>query len=179
MVSKTERAEDLARVRAAAPNAALLPLIETAAGLDRLREIASAPGVQRLVFGSIDPQLDLGIEGDCDELLLFRSQLVLASRVASLAAPVDGVNTALDDFEALTSKTQRARRLGFGAKLCIHPRQVAPVNSAFASSGAEIAWALRVIEASRAAGGTAVAVEGRMADRPVLLQAQALLARRR
>lgn len=179
IVSKTERAEDLARVRAAVPNAALLPLIETAAGLDRLREIASAPGVQRLVFGSIDLQLDLGIEGDDDELLLFRSQLVLASRVASLAAPVDGVSTTLDDFEALTLKTQRARRLGFGAKLCIHPRQVAPVNSAFAPSGAEIAWALRVIEASRAAGGTAVAVEGRMVDRPVLLQAQALLARRR
>ena len=47
-------AAGLARVRAAAPNAALLPLIETAAGVDRVREIAAAPGVQRLVFGSIE-----------------------------------------------------------------------------------------------------------------------------
>ena len=97
MVPKVESARDLARVRAAAPAAVLLPLIETAAGIDRLREIAAAPGVQRLAFGSIDLQLDLGIDGDGDELLLFRSQVVLASRLARLAAPIDGVSTAIDD----------------------------------------------------------------------------------
>jgi citrate lyase subunit beta/citryl-CoA lyase len=177
VLAKAERAADLARVRAAAPQAALLPLIETAAGLDHLREIAMAPGVQRLVFGSIDLQLDLGIEGDDDELLLFRSQLVLASRLAGLAAPVDGVSTVLDDAVALGAATRRARRLGFGVKLCIHPRQVAAVHDAFAPGAEELAWAERVIAAAAAAQGGAVAVDGRMVDRPVLRRAEALLAR--
>ncbi len=176
MLPKAERADDLARVRAAAPRAALLPMIETAFGVDRLREIATAPGVLRLAFGSIDLQLDLGIEGE-DELLVFRSQLVLASRVAGLAAPVDGVSTSLDDSEAIGADARRARRLGFGAKLCIHPRQIAAVHAAFAPSAEELAWAGRVVAA--AAQGGATAVDGRMVDRPVLLRAQALLARAR
>jgi citrate lyase subunit beta/citryl-CoA lyase len=179
VVPKAERAEDLARVRAAAPSVALLPLIETAAGIARAREIARAPGVQRLAFGSIDLQLDLGIEGDGDELLAFRSELVLASRLAALDAPVDGVSTAIDDAAALDADTRRARRLGFGAKLCIHPRQIAAVHAAFAPSADELAWAERVVAATQRAGGGAVAVDGRMVDRPVLLRAQALLSRAR
>ncbi len=176
VVAKAEGAAGLARVRAAAPAAALLPLIETASGIDRLGEIAAAPGVQRLVFGSIDLQLDLGVEGDGDELLMFRSQLVLASRLAGLDAPVDGVSTAIDDAATLDADTRRARRLGFGAKLCVHPRQVAAVHAAFAPSADELAWAERVVAAGD--GGGAVAVDGRMVDRPVLLRAHALLARR-
>jgi len=182
VVPKAERAADLARVRAAAPHAGLLPLIETAAGVDRVREIAAAPGVQRLAFGAIDLQLDLGIEegGDGDELLFFRSQLVLASRLAGLDAPVDGVTTAIDDAAAIEADTRRARRLGFGAKLCIHPRQLAAVHAAFAPSAGELAWAERVVAAAESATATAgaVAVDGRMVDRPVLLRARALLARK-
>ncbi len=180
MLAKAERADDLGRVHAEAPQAALLPLIETAQGIDRLRELASAAGVQRLVFGSIDFQLDLGIDGDDDddELLLFRSQIVLASRLAGLAAPVDGVSTAIDDAVAVGAATRRARRLGFGAKLCIHPRQLAAVQAGFAPGADELAWAERVVAAAASAAGGAVAVDGRMVDRPVLLRAQALLARR-
>lgn len=175
MLPKAERAGDLARVRSAVPSAALLPLVETAVGIDRMREIAGAAGVQRLVFGSIDVQLDLGISGDGDELLLFRSQLVLASRLAQLAPPVDGVSTAIDDQIALQADAQRARRFGFGAKLCIHPRQVATVNDAFSPAASEIAWAQRVVAAAAHAQGAAVAVDGKMVDKPVLLRAQALL----
>ena len=179
MVPKVESARDLARVRAAAPAAVLLPLIETAAGIDRVREIAAAPGVQRLAFGSIDLQLDLGIEGDGDELLLFRSQLVLASRLAALAAPVEGVSTAIDDAAAIEADARRARKLGFGAKLCIHPRQISAVHAAFAPSADEVAWAERVVAAAAAANGAAFALDGKMVDRPVLRRAESLLARRR
>jgi citrate lyase subunit beta/citryl-CoA lyase len=170
MLPKAERAGDLAF-----EGKPVLPLIETAVGIDALREIASAPGVERLVFGSIDFQLDLGIAGDGEELLLFRSQLVLASRLAGLAPPVDGVSPAIDDTAALQADALRARRLGFGAKLCIHPRQVDVVNRALGPSDEELAWARRVLEASEKAGGAAVAVDSRMVDRPVILRAQALL----
>jgi len=179
VVPKAERGDDLAAVRAAAPAAVLLPLGETAAGIASARALARAEGVERLLFGSIDLQLDLGIEGDGDELLAFRSELVLASRLGGIAAPVDGVCTAIDDAAALAADTRRARKLGFGAKLCIHPRQVAVVHAAFAPSADEVAWAQRVVAAAAASAGAAVAVDGAMVDRPVLLRAQGVLARAR
>lgn len=153
----------------------LIPLIETARGFARAATIAACTGVQRLVFGTIDFQIDLGIDGDGEELLHFRSGLVLVSRLANLRPPVDGVCTAFDDAARLAAETRYARRLGFGAKLCIHPKQVAVVNGAFAPTEAEIAWARRVTEAARATAGAAVAVDGRMVDRPVLLKAEAIL----
>jgi citrate lyase subunit beta / citryl-CoA lyase len=174
MLPKAERPEDIEALRAAgAP--AVLPLIETAAGFDRARALAGAAGVERLVFGSIDFQLDLGITGEEDELLHFRSGLVLASRLAGVAAPVDGVSTAIDDPDLLHADATRARRLGFGGKLCIHPKQVQVVNAAFRPSEADVRWATRVLEAAAAAKGAAVAVDGKMVDRPVLLRAQAIL----
>ena len=66
----------------------------------------------------------------------------------------------------------RARRLGFGAKLCIHPKQVATVNACFAPAPDEIAWAKRVLDAAAAAKGAAVALDGRMIDRPVIARAE-------
>lgn len=178
VLPKSETVDELSALAQALPSVALLPLVETAAGLAASLALAGAPGVQRLVFGTIDFQLDLGIEGDGEELLWFRSQLVLNSRLAGRAAPVDGVSTVLDDPAQVLSEAQRARRLGLGAKLCIHPRQIAPVHEAFAPTAAQLEWARRVLEAARASGGAAVAVDGAMVDRPVILRAEALLAQR-
>lgn len=176
MIAKAEGVDILGQVAARVPSAALLPLVETARGMERCEQIAASAGVQRLVFGSIDFQLDAGIEGEDEALLYFRSRLVLASALARVAAPVDGVCTALDDADAVRTQAQRARRLGFGAKLCVHPRQVAIVEETFAPTGAQLAWARRVLAATQAGEGGAVRVDGRMVDRPVILQAQALLA---
>ena len=170
MLPKAERAADLD-----CGGKPVLPLVETAAGIDALRELTRASKVERIVFGSIDLQLDLGISGDGEELLLFRSQIVLASRLANLAPPVDGVSTAIDDPAQLQDDTLRARRLGFGAKLCIHPKQVGTVNASFSPSADEVAWARRVLDAAANAGGAAIAVDGKMVDRPVILRAEALL----
>lgn len=128
---------------------------------------------------SLDFQADLGIEADADEQELepHRAQLVLASRVAGLAAPVDGVTTAIDDVALLERATQRALRRGFGSKLCIHPRQVPIVHRAMKPSHAAIEQAQRVLQAFVEAGGSAVALDGTMIDRPVILRAQAVLAR--
>lgn len=175
VLPKAERPEDLALLASAACSPALLPLIETAQGIANAAALARAPRVQRLVFGSIDFKLDLGIEGDHEELLYFRSQLVLASRLAGLAAPVDGVTVALDDEALLSCDTLRARRLGFGAKLCIHPRQLDTVHGCFRPSEEETDWARRVVAAAQAADGAAVALDGRMVDRPVILKAQQIL----
>ncbi|HEY8710368.1 MAG TPA: CoA ester lyase, partial [Burkholderiaceae bacterium] len=86
---------------------------------------------------------------------------------AGLASPTDGVSTAIDDADRLRADAERARRMGFGAKLCIHPKQVAPVQAAFSPTAAQVAWACRVRDAFAAARGAAVSVDGQMIDRPL------------
>ncbi|GMU73086.1 MAG: CoA ester lyase [Burkholderiales bacterium] len=175
VLPKAERRADLAHASAIAAGKRLYPLIETAAGYDAVRNLASSPGVERLVFGSIDFQVDLGIDGEEDELLMFRTGLVLASRLAGLRSPVDGVSTAIDDADALRADVVRSKKLGFGAKLCIHPKQVAVVNAAYRPSDAERDWAQRVLDATAKSGGAAVAVDGKMVDKPVILRARSIL----
>lgn len=166
----------LAALQARRAGLALVPLVESAAGIAAARALAAAPGVERLAFGHIDLQVDLGLQDPHeDELLPFRAELVLASRLARIAPPLDGVTVAIDDAERLAADVQRARRLGFGGKLCIHPKQVAGVRAGFAPSAAEVAWAERVLHAAAQAGGAAVAVDGKMVDKPVLLRAEAIL----
>lgn len=176
MLPKAERADDAAQAASLAGGRPVLALVETAAGLWNALEVAQAPAVVRIAFGSIDYQADLNIDGEGEPLLHARSQLVLASRVGGILPPVDGVSVALDDAAVIEADAMRARRLGFGGKLCIHPKQVAIVNACFSPRPEEIDWARRVIAASDAARGAAVAVDGKMVDRPVLLKAQRILA---
>ena len=174
VLPKAERIDDLA-VIAHAGAKIILPLIESAHGISNVNALAQSPRVQRLLFGSIDFSLDLGITEGYQELLYFRSALVLASRVAGIQAPVDGVTTSIDDIDAIRHDTQQARRLGFGGKLCIHPKQVNYVNEGFDPSATELSWAKRVLEAASTANGAAIAIDGKMVDRPVMLLAQRIL----
>ncbi len=175
VLPKAERVETIARLVSAGARA-VLPLIESGAGLAGLNPIARAPAVQCLIFGSIDLQVDLGMRDAMeDELLVFRLQIVLASRLAGLPPPIDGVTTAINDAQRLHVDVRRAHRLGFGGKLCIHPRQVEGVHKGFAPSADELDWAKRVLAAAATAGGAAVAVDGKMVDKPVLLRAEALM----
>jgi citrate lyase subunit beta/citryl-CoA lyase len=153
------------------PDRGLVALVETAVGIHRVDEIASS-GVDRLAFGALDLAADLGCATDGEVLLPFRSSLVLASRVAGIAAPIDGVTPEVDE-ESVAGDAGKARRLGFTGKLCIHPRQVAPARLAFAPSDAELEWAHRVVAAS--AAGAVTLVDGAMVDAPVVARARALL----
>ncbi len=159
----------------------LLPLVESLAGLDAADALAAAPRVLRLAFGNLDFQADLGLACDPDEaeLLPVRLALVMAARRAGLAAPIDGVTVNTRDPARLQLDAARSRRAGFGAKLCIHPAQVAIVNLAFAPSAEELLWAQRVLAAVEAAGGGVVSLDGRMVDGPVVLLAQRTLAQDR
>ena len=176
VLPKAERTEDIRflaeRVASTTP---ILPLVETAKGFWNVSVLAGADQVQRLIFGSIDFQVDLGISGDDEELLYFRSQLVLVSRVAGILAPVDGVTTNIHSSDRVRSDTLRSKRLGFGAKLCIHPKQVRVVNDCFIPSPEDEAWALRVTTAAAAAQGKAISMDGEMVDRPVVAKAEAIL----
>lgn len=172
VLPKAERSDDIFMIHCASPEKPVFPLIESAWGIENARILARTRHVRRLMFGSIDFQVDMGIDGDDEELLHFRSELVLASRLAGIASPVDGVTTALDSVEILRKETLRARRFGFGGKLCIHPKQVEHVNGFFAPTPEQVAWALRVLAAAGSVDGPAVALDGKMVDRPVILKAQ-------
>jgi citrate lyase subunit beta/citryl-CoA lyase len=176
MLPKTERIDDIFLCEFAGKPTDILPMIETAQGFRNVVAIAQHRLTTRLVFGNVDFQLDLGIDGDDEQLLYFRSQIVLASRIGNLLPPVDGVSITLDDTAQIERDTLRAKRLGFGAKLCIHPKQIAAVNAAFVPGAKDVEWAQKVVAAAAASHGAAVAVDGRMVDRPVILKAQEILA---
>ena len=175
MLAKAETAADLRRIRAVLGAVRLIPLIESARGLAGLPDMLGVEGVAQAAFGSLDFALDLGCAPDWEPLALARAEIVLRSRLASLAAPIDGVTLALDRSELVEADARRACALGFGGKLAIHPRQVVPIRSAFAPSAEEIAWADRVLAAIE--GGGDQRIDGRMIDRPVIERARRIHAR--
>lgn len=177
MLPKAERPATVANLRAACPTIGVLALIETARGVLQAQVLAETPGVQRLVFGTLDFALDLNLSGDPVGFDHAASRLALASRAAGLPPPVAGVTPEIADTGPLLAELRRARAHGFDAKLCIHPKQVAPIHEALQPSAAEVDWARRVIAAAAAAAGAAVQVDGRMVDKPVLQRAHNLLAR--
>jgi citrate lyase subunit beta/citryl-CoA lyase len=177
MVPKAEDAASLARIAARLrAGQELIPLVETVAGHFEAAAIARVPRVGRLAFGSFDFMSDSGIESDAQELDAVRTHLVLVSRHAGLGAPIDGVSLAIDDPEQLERDARRSRRFGMGAKLCIHPRQVASVHAAFAPRPEEVAWARRVLDALAIGPLGAIAVDGKLVDKPIALRAEAILA---
>jgi citrate lyase subunit beta/citryl-CoA lyase len=154
----------------------IIALLETARGLQDVGALADAPGVGRLAFGSIDFSAETGIADEGEGLTAVRTRIVLASCIAGLPAPVDGVSVEFNDGERMQQEALRARRLGFGGKLCIHPRQIGPVHAAFQPSASEVDWARRVLAAAQASQGAATAVDGKMIDKPVVERALAIVA---
>ena len=176
MLAKAERAEDIGRIARLSVSPAVVPLVETAAGIAAAADICAAAGVQRSAFGSIDLAAELGIDpNDRDALLVARSVLVLAAAAARVAPPIDGVTTVLTDPQAVVDDFAYAKRLGMTAKLCIHPSQISAVHAAAAPSADELSWARRIIAACEG-DGSALAVDGQMVDAPVLQRARRIAA---
>ena len=183
MLPKCESPDQVDQVMAAlAAGGQVVPLIETAKGIVHVAASAAATGVARLAFGSLDYMLDLDLPGEGFATDLAATQIAVASRAAGLPVPISGVTPAMDAVR-VSADMQHARALGYGAKLCIHPMQVAAVRAALAPSDDDIAWAHRVMtawaEASVASPqgvGGAIQVDGKMVDKPVVLKAQRILA---
>ena len=178
ILPKCESAEALKHLYARLGEIPIVPLIESAAGLVNAQEIACAKGTARLAFGTVDFIADLGLVPDDDEreLAPARFALVLASRVAGLPGPIDGVTLDTTKVSEVVNATRRGVRFGFAGKFCIHPNQVEAVHAGFAPSPEDAAWARRVVEAAEASKGGAIKVDGRMIDRAVVLVAERVLA---
>jgi len=177
MIPKTESPDHINGAAEELKNTAFIPMIETPLGLHHLNEIASAEQVLRLALGNLDMQVEMGMSCDDNETEIdtARFMLVLASKLAQIAPPLDGVTPSTDDEPRIFAHAQKAKRFGFGAKLCIHPKQIPIIKRAFSPTVEEISWAKRVIAADNASNGQAVKVDGKMVDRPVVMLARRIL----
>ena len=172
MLPKAETAADV-EATSAATGRPVVALIESARGLAAARTIAAA--CSRIAFGSIDFAADMGSAHTRAALASARSELVLASRLAGRAAPIDGVTTSIKDPDLIRADAAHACELGFSGKLLIHPAQIAPALDGFRPSEDDVAWAERVL-ATRGGVGAA-AVDGAMVDAPVFLRAEQIARR--
>ncbi|MGE6918355.1 HpcH/HpaI aldolase/citrate lyase family protein [Achromobacter kerstersii] len=178
MLPKADAAT-VAQTMQALPGRPIIALLETVRGYMDLHKMARLPGVARIAFGSVDFAVDSGIADEGDAMTAIRTEIVLACRHAGLAAPIDGVSLEFNDPEQMQADARRARQLGFGGKLCIHPRQVAAVNAAFQPTVDEQDWARRVLAAFDASHGAATALDGKMIDKPVVERARRIAAESR
>lgn len=146
------------------------PLIESAAGLEALREIVRAPRVHVLQIGEIDLAADLAMQPQPGgfELLAIRTGVVVASRAAGLAPPMGAVSPNFRDLDAFRADAHLLARLGFWGRACIHPAQIPVVHELCAPSAADVEAArevLRLFDEALARGqGAAVDAQGRMLD---------------
>ncbi|MGB3288829.1 MAG: CoA ester lyase [Burkholderiaceae bacterium] len=177
LLPKAESAEQVGKAYAAGKP--VLPIVESAAGVLALDELASAKGVERLSFGSLDLMLELGATPDTvgAQLLLdhIRCRILLHSATHRLAQPWDGVYPNFADKDGLAVVARQVRDMGFGGMLCIHPAQVAVIHSVFSPSAADLDWARRVVAMAQETGKLAFQLDGKMVDAPVIERARRML----
>lgn len=182
ILPKTESPAQVERLISALPKpASIIPLIETAGGIVSVDAIARVPGVIRLAMGEADLKADLGMRPSTshDDLHPLRMQVIVASAAATLPRPIGSVSTDFTDPERLRQTSLDLRRIGFGARSCIHPSQVRISNEVFAPDPEEIAEARRIIELAEAAAKTGSGVfvgdDGHMVDEAVVRSARRVL----
>lgn len=179
MLPKADAPGVVADVLAALPGgSAVIALVETARGVARAERLATAHGVVRLALGTYDLAAELGVDPDhAPALAGARNALVMASAIAGLTGPIDGVTGAVRDPDRLHADVTASAALGFAGKLAIHPSQVAASAAALAPSAEQIAWAERVLAASATAEGGVAVIDDRMVDAPVVARARRILTR--
>jgi citrate lyase subunit beta/citryl-CoA lyase len=180
-VASAEEVEQISAMVAAAEIAngmapgsvGLIPLLETASGIEHAYEIArSDTRVKAILLGAEDLTGDLQAirSKQGDEILYARGRVVIAARAAGIDA-YDTPFTDVNDEEGLEKDARFARSMGFTGKAVISPRHVAAVNAVFSPSQEEIVYARQVMAAIREGerlGKGAVSLNGRMVDKPIV-----------
>lgn len=129
----------------------VIPLVESALGIEEATSIARAEGVHRLAFGSGDYRKDTGTANEPIAMQYPRTRLVLASRIACLTGPIDGP-TVGTTHALLREQSQDAVVLGMTGKLCLDQEQPGVINEEFSPSPADVSWAVEFLEKFEADG---------------------------
>ena len=160
---------------------ALMPLIETALGVENAFAIAScSKRVKALFLGAEDLTADLQCKRTKEgrEIEYARTRLVTAARAAGLDV-YDTPFTDVNDDEGILVDATLAKALGFSGKASISPRHVETINTVFSPTEKEIAYAYEVMDAIRVAkeqGKGAIALHGKMIDAPIVARAERTIA---
>ena len=155
----------------------LMPLIETALGVENAFAIATASErVKALFLGAEDLTADLQCKRTKEgrEIEYARTRLVVAARAAGVQV-YDTPFTDVNDDEGIVTDAQLAKALGFSGKASISPRHVEVINAVFSPTQKEIDYAYEVMEAietAKAQGKGAIALHGKMIDAPIVARAQ-------
>ncbi|WP_129789750.1 HpcH/HpaI aldolase/citrate lyase family protein [Promicromonospora panici] len=161
-IPKAESADEVRALAAALPGRALHLLVESALGVERAFELATAsPQVASIGLGEADLRSDLRLDGD-DGLTWARSRVIVAARAARLPPPVMSAYTNVRDLDGLAASCRAGRALGFCGRTAIHPAHLDTIRGAFLPSAAEVAAAREVLERVQGAaveGVGAVALE--------------------
>jgi citrate lyase subunit beta/citryl-CoA lyase len=160
----------------------LIPVIETATGLVRLREVASSKGAVAVSYGAADYAVSVGgsVSAYQDNSAL-KTTIVAAAADAGLDA-IDNVFFDLEDARGFRRQALAARSLGFVGKQVVHPSQIGLANEIFSPSKQEIEWANAVVEAVSAAARSqhgATRMGGSLVDAVHYRMAKALIERAR
>jgi citrate lyase subunit beta/citryl-CoA lyase len=163
----------------------IIPMLESALGVYRCFDLLQAsPRVATSCIGSAqdgDLQTDLGCAWSVDgpELLYARSKVLLDTRAAGKASPLDGVFSNLGDQEAFVRDSTLSARLGYVGRTVIHPKQIAPARRAYAVTQADVEYYGRVVtefEAVEKTGAAAaIVVDGKLVDYAMYSRAKAVL----
>lgn len=159
----------------------LMPLIETALGIENAYFIASArPRVTALFLGAEDLTADLRCKRTKEgrEIDYARSRMVNAARAAGVDV-YDTPFTDVNDDEGILADATYAKSLGFTGKASISPRHITAINTVFSPSKADIAYAYEVMDAiaeAKAQGKGAIALRGKMIDAPIVARAEQTIA---
>ena len=155
----------------------LMPLIETALGIENAYFIASArKRVVALFLGAEDLTADLRCKRTKEgrEIDYARSRMVNAARAAGVDV-YDTPFTDVNDDEGIVADATYAKSLGFTGKASISPRHITAINTVFSPTKADIAYAYEVMDAiaeAKAQGKGAIALRGKMIDAPIVARAQ-------
>jgi citrate lyase beta subunit len=144
--------------------------VETAKGILNLKEIASHPRLDAIIFGGEDFAASIGAtrSKDAIELLYARQAVVVACAANDLQA-IDIVTVDYRDIESLRAESELGARLGYSGKQIIHPAQVEPVQTAFTPGDEAVMYARRIaetFEASQKEGKGAYSLVGQLIDMP-------------
>ncbi len=159
----------------------IIPLVETALGMENSFDIATAsPRVAGMLLGAEDLTADLRCirTKESNEIQYARSRIVMAARAAGIEV-YDTPFTDVNDIDGLIADTETAKSLGFSGKSSISPRHLKDINRIFSPSEAEVRYAhqvLQAIETARQQGKGAVALFGKMIDKPIVDRAKRVLA---
>lgn len=154
----------------------VIPIIESAKGLDNAREICEQIRVSEVLFGGVDYSAEVGCTLDWESLYFVRVALINAA-LCGEAVLFDMPWIDVADSDGLAAEVRRTRVLGMPARAAIHPSQIPVIHAALAPTEAELEQARRIVDAFDRADGSVALLDGKMIELPVVKSARGTLVR--